>query len=158
MLYFSLFCRMARGIYHGPFWHGLGLGSKGECPSCHLKYPPACRKSRSKRGCPPPCKADKRAGGEIAGAWQGPGALLQALPTAAELPPRSGERCEPCDGRARPRERGRAAMHGNHGPCQLTRKVLGSSYRFKVPSLLTPRSFKSHERWPVPMQVCAVGL
>lgn len=38
---------MARGIYHGPFWHKLGLSSKGECPSCQLKHPPACRKSRS---------------------------------------------------------------------------------------------------------------
>lgn len=38
---------MARGIYHGPFWHELGLSSKGECPSCQLKHPPACRKSRS---------------------------------------------------------------------------------------------------------------
>lgn len=149
---------MARGIYHGPFWHGLGLGSKGECPSCHLKYTPACRKSRSKRGRLPPCKANKRAGGEIVRACQGPGALLRAIPTEADLPSQRGERCKPCNGCARPRERGRVAMHGNHGPCQLTRKVLGSSRKFKVPSLLTPQSFKSHERWLVPTQVRATGL
>ena len=149
---------MAWGIYHGPFWHGLGLGSKKECPSCLLKYPPACRKSRSKRGRPLLCKANKRAQG---GKCEGPSRSQGIAPGASHsrrAAPRSVERCEPCNGHAWPRERGRAAMHGNHGPSQLTRKVLGSSCKCKVPSLLTAWSFKSHEHWLVPTQVGAMWL
>lgn len=145
---------MARGIYHGPFWHGVGLGSKGECPSCHLKYSPACRMSRSKRGCPLQCKANKRAGRlEIGRSCRGPRALLQELPTAAER----REVWAPkwmCSTQGK----GQSSNPGNHSPWQVTRKVLGSSRKFKVPPLLIPWSFISQKHWLVLMQVHTTGL
>lgn len=73
-------------------------------------------------------KPTKEPGGEIRRACQGPGTLLWALPTAAQLPPWSGEWHKPHNGCAQPLERNRAAIQGNHHPCQLSRKVLGSSH------------------------------
>lgn len=98
-----------------PFWHGPGLGSKGECPSCHLKYPSACRKSRSKHGCLPLPKTNNRAGRREVRSTQG---VAPGTSHHSQTALWSRERCELRSGCFQPRERDRAVMWG--GPQPLT--------------------------------------